>query len=103
MKKLLLAVATAALLFPLAVLAGHMEGMFHSYGNDHMIITDPAHDNAQVRLGHSGKVAIVDHTGAAVDHHALRAGHPVTVHYSGEGDHRVVSRVVIHKQTTTTH
>lgn len=103
MKKLILsAAAAAALLLPLPAWADHMEGVFQSYGNDHLVVTDPAHNNQQVRLGHQGKVEIVDHKGARVDHQALKAGHPVTVHYSGEGDHRVVSRVVVHEHKTTT-
>lgn len=102
MKKLLLSAAVAAVLFPLAAFADHLDGMFHSYGNDNVVITDPAHNNAEVRLSHQGKVQIVDDAGAAVDYHTLKPGHPVTVEYTGDADHRVASRVVVHKTTTTT-
>ncbi len=103
MKKLLLSLGFALAAFPIAAFADHLRGSFHSYGEDHVTITDSAHPDQQIKYGHSGKVVIVDEAGVAVDHHALKAGHPVTVHYSGEGHHRTVSRVIVHKQVVTKH
>lgn len=102
MKKLLFSLAAATLLLPLAAFGDHLEGTFSSYGSDQMMVTDPAHPDQPVRIGHSGKVPFVDETGAAVDYHTLKPGHPISVEYTGEGDHRVANRVVVHKQTTTT-
>lgn len=101
-KKLLLSLAVAAVLFPIAAFADHLSGTFGSYGNDHLMVTDPAHNNQQVRIGHGGNVPFVNQAGATVDYHTLKPGHPITVDYSGEGDHRTANRVIVHEQTTTT-
>ena len=97
MKKLLLSIVFAALAFPIAAFADHLDGGFHSYADGRFSITDPAHKHQQVTFTHHDKIAIVDEAGAAVDHHTLKPGHPVTVHYSGEGEHRIVSKVIVHK------
>ena len=97
MKKLLLSLALAAIVFPAALFADHLDGGFHSYADGHFIITDPAHKNQQMTFTHKDKIVVVDDAGVAVDHHTLKAGHPVTVHYSGEGHHRTVSKVIVHK------
>lgn len=96
MKKIILSLALAVLALPLSVRADHLDGAFHSVANGHFIITDPTH-HQQHSFSHSDKVVIVDDEGVAVDHHSLQAGHPVTVHYSGEGEHRAVTKVIVHK------
>jgi hypothetical protein len=102
MKKLILSLALAAALVPVVAFADHLQGTFGSWGKDHLTVTDPAHKNQQVRFSHGGTIPFVDDHGATVNHTTLKAGHPVTVEYSGTGDHRTASRVVVHKQTTTT-
>lgn len=98
MKKLMLSLAFAVLALPLSARADHLDGAFHSAANGHFIITDPAHNNQQHSFSHSDKVPMVDDAGVAVDHHTLKAGHPMTVHYSGQGDHRAVTKVIVHKR-----
>ena len=97
MKKLLLSLALAAIVFPAALFADHLDGGFHSYADGRFSITDLAHKHQQVTFTHHDKIAFVDEAGAAFDHHTLKPGHPVTVHYSGEGEHRIVSKVIVHK------
>jgi len=43
----------------------------------------------------------VDETGAPVSVDLVKAGLPVTVHYTTEGDSRVATKVVVRKKTTT--
>lgn len=102
MKKLFLSLALVAALLPAAAWADHLQGTFGAWGNDYISVNDPAHNGQQVRFSHTGKVPFVDETGATVDHTTIKPGHPISVEYTGEGDHRVASRVVVHKQTTTT-
>ena len=45
--------------------------------------------------------AYVDETGAPVSVDLVKAGLPVTVHYTTEGDSRVATKVVVRKKTTT--
>ena len=101
MKKLILSLAVAAVLVPAVAFADHLQGTFGSFGKDHITVTDPVHKK-EVRFTHGGTVPFVDEHGAVVEHSTLKAGHPVTVEYTGTGEHRKASRVVVHKQTTTT-
>jgi hypothetical protein len=50
-----------------------------------------------VRYTYTKTTTYVDETGAPVSVETVRSGVPVTVHYSNEGESRVVTRVIVHK------
>lgn len=95
MKKLVLLSIIIALGLPVAAWADHLAGTWGGWGNNYINFSV---GNQHHRFGHGGNVPFVDDHGATVDYHSLRAGHPITVDYSGRRGHERVNRVIVHKR-----
>ena len=66
------------------------------------LVMESASGTQPVRYRYSERTTYVDETGAVVPVSTLRAGMPVTVHYSRTGDEMLADRVIVHRQATTT-
>ena len=56
---------------------------------------------APVRYTFTKTTEYVDEAGNRIGHEIVKSGVPVTIRYVKDGDHMVVSRVIVRKQTTT--
>jgi hypothetical protein len=67
-----------------------------------VLVMESASGTEPARYRYTERTTYVDDTGAVVPVSTLRAGVPVTVHYSRSGDQMLADRVIVHRQATTT-